>query len=648
MTKKKTKKGGFTLVELVIVILVIAILAAILIPTFVSLTKKAKMSADEQIVAGINIALTAEEISNGKPSTIEAVNIILTENGYRAPISPSSSDHEFYWIAADNRVVLVKMNGETPESIVYPKELAAKYKLVLPANGEWFKLGDAGCEHTDIEYGALADEDGGSTNHIGVCKICNNVVVEKEAHDTKGEGGACSKCGWIASGEHTHAYTYTSDNAGHHKKECSCGELVLEACLYDASGKCAYCGYVKPSSGEHAHNFTYTSNNDGTHTIACNASDCPGFGETTANCAYDAKTGKCVFCGYSKPDCTHEWEYVGNAEKHYRRCTKCGATEAEAAHTMSEWTTVNEPSCTTTGLQRRICSVCGWVEVEELPVAHNYIYFKTENPYATKHKYLCLNCGDCCKKNDEVMCNDNCGDHLAIPCTSGSLNPEDHVYNGHSLLVYDPDGDVDPTHWGNTPYDDTYHAMRCVICDGLGATESIKMEHDTNGEGGACSVCGYKAHDHVVTDWTIDTPATCTTTGKKHGACTVEGCTVIVKETIPATGHTVTIGECIDMFNHSGTCANCDTKTFAHEFVNEQTIGGKQYYVCGCGAMLEIPNGLPEGATIKDLTGRGFNSTDWGHSVAEIGGNKYKVWKATCNAGPANGTEFVWYTPVNE
>ena len=334
MTKKKTKKGGFTLVELVIVILVIAILAAILIPTFVSLTKKAKMSADEQIVAGINIALTAEEISNGKPSTIEAVNIILTENGYRAPISPSSSDHEFYWIAADNRVVLVKMNGETPESIVYPKELAAKYKLRLPANGEWFKLGDAGCKHTDIEYRALADENGGSTNHIGVCKICNNVMAEKEKHDTKGEGGACSKCGYKA---HTHTYTdYEAVGNGEHLKKCSgCDAAILENCSFpDGSNTCEHCGYVKPGSGEHAHNFTYKSNNNGTHTIACNASDCPGFGETTANCTYDAETGKCVFCGYLKPEDKHvhvykytphltDGEYDG---KHTIMCTAPGCT----------------------------------------------------------------------------------------------------------------------------------------------------------------------------------------------------------------------------------------------------------------------------------------------------------------------------------
>ena len=47
--KKRKNKKGFTIVELVIVIAVIAILAAVLIPTFSSLIKKAKISADTQL-----------------------------------------------------------------------------------------------------------------------------------------------------------------------------------------------------------------------------------------------------------------------------------------------------------------------------------------------------------------------------------------------------------------------------------------------------------------------------------------------------------------------------------------------------------------------------------------------------------------------
>ena len=47
---KRNNKKGFTIVELVIVIAVIAILAAVLIPTFSGIVKKANLSADQQAV----------------------------------------------------------------------------------------------------------------------------------------------------------------------------------------------------------------------------------------------------------------------------------------------------------------------------------------------------------------------------------------------------------------------------------------------------------------------------------------------------------------------------------------------------------------------------------------------------------------------
>ena len=45
---KKSNKKGFTIVELVIVLVVIAILAAVLIPTFTGVTERAKESAAMQ------------------------------------------------------------------------------------------------------------------------------------------------------------------------------------------------------------------------------------------------------------------------------------------------------------------------------------------------------------------------------------------------------------------------------------------------------------------------------------------------------------------------------------------------------------------------------------------------------------------------
>ena len=63
----KKKNKGFTIVELVIVIAVIAILAAVLIPTFSSLIKRANLSSDQVAVRNMNNALAMDEAVNGKP-----------------------------------------------------------------------------------------------------------------------------------------------------------------------------------------------------------------------------------------------------------------------------------------------------------------------------------------------------------------------------------------------------------------------------------------------------------------------------------------------------------------------------------------------------------------------------------------------------
>ena len=65
---KKTNKKGFTIVELVIVIAVIAILAAVLIPTFSGVVAKATESKVKQAARNCYTELLAEV--NGTPANI--------------------------------------------------------------------------------------------------------------------------------------------------------------------------------------------------------------------------------------------------------------------------------------------------------------------------------------------------------------------------------------------------------------------------------------------------------------------------------------------------------------------------------------------------------------------------------------------------
>lgn len=119
---KKMNKKGFTIVELVIVIAVIAILAAVLIPTFASLTRKANLSADTQAVRQMNTVLAEEWATNGEPETKQAVLDALDKAGYNAKgeegLVPVSKGHSFYFYMGENIVVLVNNEDNT---VVYPE-----------------------------------------------------------------------------------------------------------------------------------------------------------------------------------------------------------------------------------------------------------------------------------------------------------------------------------------------------------------------------------------------------------------------------------------------------------------------------------------------------------------------------------------------
>ena len=110
-TMKKSNKKGFTIVELVIVIAVVAILAAVLIPTFVNVVKKANVSNDTALVRNLNSALIAEEASGNTPKTMQDVVDIAEDYGYNVSNLQTKADgYKLLWHQETNRFYV--QNGD--------------------------------------------------------------------------------------------------------------------------------------------------------------------------------------------------------------------------------------------------------------------------------------------------------------------------------------------------------------------------------------------------------------------------------------------------------------------------------------------------------------------------------------------------------
>lgn len=107
---KQRKKRGFTIVELVVVIAVVAILAAVLIPTFAGVIKKADLASDTVLVKNINTVLGTEDVVN-KPSTMYEALKIAEANGFTVEKLTPRSAGDIVWDSTNNRFALIDKDG---------------------------------------------------------------------------------------------------------------------------------------------------------------------------------------------------------------------------------------------------------------------------------------------------------------------------------------------------------------------------------------------------------------------------------------------------------------------------------------------------------------------------------------------------------
>ena len=194
----KTNRKGFTITELVIVIVVIAILAAVLIPTFASLIKKANISADTQLAKNLNTSLSMAEASGEKVEEFTDVLDAAREAGYLiSKLNPTAEGCYFVWESETNQILLV--DGEEDYKVIYAakegypaigatwyfaianRDAAAELKADLKAKNYAAKVPDL---YANVEdFSAALAAGGKQTLYIDESVVLDNANVLKVDKD---------------------------------------------------------------------------------------------------------------------------------------------------------------------------------------------------------------------------------------------------------------------------------------------------------------------------------------------------------------------------------------------------------------------------------------------------------------------------------
>jgi|GEM_PF-3691274 putative type IV pilin len=136
----KRNKKGFTIVELVIVIAVIAILAAVLIPTFSSLIRRANETFDISLAKNMNTMLKME--TGDEPEDMYDVLYIMDQNGFKVEnLNPRTDGNFFVWDQKNNQIIYLTKEGK----VIFAQEAYSKDQVLDEADkkGMWMTIKSA-------------------------------------------------------------------------------------------------------------------------------------------------------------------------------------------------------------------------------------------------------------------------------------------------------------------------------------------------------------------------------------------------------------------------------------------------------------------------------------------------------------------------
>lgn len=206
-------KKGFTIVELVIVIAVIAVLTAVLVPTFIHLTNKANKASDESLVTNLNKALAmreAEQGEAGKNNTMYDAVLDLKEEGYLVPQLISKSGEDLIWSKKANKFFLSgsyteKADEYGPEYNCFRIEKA----IIAPESQRWGIY--AGPEWTGDATGLKVSFDAGEASVSNVSYVRTEGTPSDAQEVVIRTNGAGTTLTVNAPADTVHHYDYLDD-----------------------------------------------------------------------------------------------------------------------------------------------------------------------------------------------------------------------------------------------------------------------------------------------------------------------------------------------------------------------------------------------------------------------------------------------------
>ncbi|MBR2966643.1 MAG: type II secretion system protein [Clostridia bacterium] len=572
--QKKKRNGGFTLVELLVVIAVLAVLATVSIVGYTSFVEKAKVSVDVQTLEQLNLVLMANEQSgNGAQNVKDAYNQIY-QAGLMPMYTPQGSNLGVCWDSQTNRFVLFQSGANANQGkIVHSTDSKVSNGVEVDVNNDnrFFVYNEpALCQHQwdegQIVQQPTCTEQGLKTETCKICQTTQNKQVDATGHNwdngttttppTCQSNGTttfcCTQCGATE--------TETIAPTGHSEVVDNAVEATCTSTGLTEGKHCSVCNEVlvaqqviglKPHTEETIPAIEPTCTTTGL-TVGTKCSVC---GETlVAQTVVDAlgHTESSVVVENSiAPQCTVDGSY-----DNVIYCTVCNIELSRntiivdaLGHTEVIDNAV-EATCTNTGLtEGKHCSVCN-----EVLVAQQVVDLKPHTEQSLPAvEPTCTNTGLTVGTKCSV-----CGETLVEQTVVGALgHTESSVVVENSLA---PQCTVDGS------YDNVIYCTVCnielsrntIIVDALGHTEVIDSAVEATctstglTEGKHCSVCEEVLVAQQVVDKKAHTeetiPAvepTCTNTGLTVGTkCSVCEEILVAQQVVETVDHNIVDGKC--------------------------------------------------------------------------------------------------------